>query len=645
MDPERFDALVKSLTSSGSRRRLLGGVLAGSLAPLAAGAKAKPNHRRRDHDHDHDRDHAPSHDRGRDPVAATGAPDDHATAAANAYHGPEPAKCLAVGKRCARQDAESDRHGAGKGKRQGKGKHHSPSCAKCCSRFGAAGSDGKARCACKPEGDPCDNPSQCCGGLCKNGGCTKCPGDLTACDGQCVDLQTDPDHCGDCAASCAIGQRCVDGTCVCDAQSCPNGCCDDQQTCQRGTSDQACGDGGAACQACGPCATCDGTTCAGQSAVCCGDTAVCADGVCTPCAADAPCRNGACGCDPGFHPCGAQCVRDDDVAHCGTACDPCPTSVCSPATCDGTACGRAPIAGCCDDDGECDDSDVCTTDTCDQATHTCRHAPSDGAACGDGGLCCGGGCCEPPANARPVCPVAGACTFACDVGFHLCNGQCVSDDAVAHCGGSCDPCPTDPHGTATCSGGTCGLACDAGFALCGGACCGGCCDGAGRCQPGTDRLNCGAKGQICDACSGPQDMCQQGACVCMPKTCANACGAVADGCGNMLDCVCPICQICGGDGHCILDPNMPEGAACDTGKTCVSGQCVPSVCTENCTQFTSPTGACYWQDCVDFSPCCWIPAERVIPPPVTEADCRQNDNCASPEGACYMWGTESCRAD
>jgi hypothetical protein len=42
-----------------------------------------------------------------------------------------------------------------------------------------------------------------------------CSGDLVSCEGACVDLQTDPNHCGACDAPCASGSPCSAGTCQC----------------------------------------------------------------------------------------------------------------------------------------------------------------------------------------------------------------------------------------------------------------------------------------------------------------------------------------------------------------------------------------------------------------------------------------------
>jgi hypothetical protein len=169
MDPARFDRLVHALSSSRTRRRALGAALASALLSAAASAA------------------------------------------------PEPASCLAIGKRC-RQAADA-RHG--KSKRNGK--HHPPACAKCCSRFGAAGSDGKARCSCKPEGEACDDASQCCGGRCRAGNCTGCAAATKPCQGACIPetscCPTDAD-----GAPCGVGGLCDDGRCFLAYPNCEGTC-------------------------------------------------------------------------------------------------------------------------------------------------------------------------------------------------------------------------------------------------------------------------------------------------------------------------------------------------------------------------------------------------------------------------------------
>jgi len=47
-----------------------------------------------------------------------------------------------------------------------------------------------------------------------------CPPGSTDCAGDCVDLQSDRDHCGACGETCADDQNCVDGECVDCADEC-----------------------------------------------------------------------------------------------------------------------------------------------------------------------------------------------------------------------------------------------------------------------------------------------------------------------------------------------------------------------------------------------------------------------------------------
>jgi hypothetical protein len=66
-----------------------------------------------------------------------------------------------------------------------------------------------------------DNPAHCgacdvaCNAvsICAGGNCNPCPGGRSACDNACVDLQTDPLHCGSCPTLCAPGHACAGGLC------------------------------------------------------------------------------------------------------------------------------------------------------------------------------------------------------------------------------------------------------------------------------------------------------------------------------------------------------------------------------------------------------------------------------------------------
>lgn len=59
------------------------------------------------------------------------------------------------------------------------------------------------------DDDPCNNPDTCDGG----GTCVGTTTGLTDCGGECVDLMTDHDHCGECFDPCAFDEDCVLGEC------------------------------------------------------------------------------------------------------------------------------------------------------------------------------------------------------------------------------------------------------------------------------------------------------------------------------------------------------------------------------------------------------------------------------------------------
>ena len=81
-----------------------------------------------------------------------------------------------------------------------------------------------------PSGVKCKG--QCCaeGEICvkgAGGGCTPCPTGQTACNGTCVDTNTDPFNCGSCGNQCGSGQPpcCVQGTCMGPAATGPGDLC------------------------------------------------------------------------------------------------------------------------------------------------------------------------------------------------------------------------------------------------------------------------------------------------------------------------------------------------------------------------------------------------------------------------------------
>lgn len=85
------------------------------------------------------------------------------------------------------------------------------------------------------------SPTSCAQGCCQGSQCT--PGTSVAACG----------YGGNPCKTCGSGELCKDGTCqtlACDQTACPKGCCDTSGTCKPGTTDDACGSGGAACKAC-----------------------------------------------------------------------------------------------------------------------------------------------------------------------------------------------------------------------------------------------------------------------------------------------------------------------------------------------------------------------------------------------------------
>jgi hypothetical protein len=115
--------------------------------------------------------------------------------------------------------------------------------------------------ACVLDSDP-NNCGSMCGTNCpaptQGSGVAICDGDLCAidcsaglvlCGATCANKQADPNNCGACGTTCAAGQACIGGACMCNAASCPNGCCDASGVCQTAGS-PACGAGGTCTSGC-----------------------------------------------------------------------------------------------------------------------------------------------------------------------------------------------------------------------------------------------------------------------------------------------------------------------------------------------------------------------------------------------------------
>ncbi len=318
-------------------------------------------------------------------------------------------------------------------------------------------SDGQ--CACTPE----SCAAGCCGedGECNvqsSESCGTMGGSCTACDEVRDDSCREGGVCG-CGdgETCVEGQRCDRGSCVCDGESCPTGCCDEGM-CMVNV-DSACGiaggecldcsnDGGCQEGACGACVTsctdgcCAGPECVQQGAED-GDPTTCGSitgGACIDCGivADRCSGAGECECGPGGAVCasGQQCLNEVcqcTTASCAGCCDDVtktcvPASTGDPMTCNGTAGDSCQDCGMSAD--TCSDAGVCE----------CGGEP----ACDGGRICDEGTCVLPGGCTATTCPngccnAAGACVpvvlmdkDACGTGIDSFGDACVA------CAEACD---------------------------------------------------------------------------------------------------------------------------------------------------------------------------------------------------------------
>ncbi|MBI5544626.1 MAG: choice-of-anchor D domain-containing protein, partial [Deltaproteobacteria bacterium] len=381
------------------------------------------------------------------------------------------------------------------------------------------------------QGMTCNDPPPCfkTGGTCVNGSCRYEPNTGASCDD--ANACTEHDACsgsGTCsgapkacssppASICKDGQTITiysaTGTCGaggvcsyapsdvacalgCDAAtgSCKTGCDSGKHVCNGACVDSSslatCG------TSCTPCptdahgtATCNGTQCGMQCAtgwqsngVGCSDINECVTNN-GGCHAHATCTNTpgsrTCACNQGYTGDGFSCTSPCD----GMTCNSPPTCFMAGACVNGSCQYDPTVGASCNDGNACTEQDMClSSGVCAGTLKTCANPPpsickgaqtmttySSIGTCGAGGVCsysasdvsCALGCDS----------ATGKCKTGCDAGKHLCNGACVDNSSVATCGtSSCTPCPTDPHGTATCNGTQCGMLCASGWQSSGTAC-------------------------------------------------------------------------------------------------------------------------------------------------------------------------------
>jgi hypothetical protein len=332
---------------------------------------------------------------------------------------------------------------------------------------------------------------------------------------------------------------------------------------------------------------CDNTTCPGNAIGCCDDN--CCEAPANQCTqfglCCAPnCTGRACGADG----CGG-----------GGTCGTCPDNL----TCDEQTglceCTRQPVGGSCSGNGDC-----CSDNCC------------GGACCDAGGLCCGGAnCCPPPVGKCCELSCCGATATCCGGvdGFQICceepllgfcngtrciscfpgcvqgqrcsaTGECVCD--ATSCPNGC--CSAGPGNPGTCLPKPSGQPCPCTPQNCPD----GCCDGTVCHTPPSDQF-CGTDGATCATCTALQQ-CINGAC-CTRECASGQCGTVQDGCGGTIGCgSCPVgntpsCK----DGVCASCPDTcPNTRFClnlTTGDT-VCSNTIAINCVNNCSSNADCTG-------------------------------------------------------
>ncbi len=425
----------------------------------------------------------------------------------------------------------------------------------------AAGCDGVS---CKDGGGAsgqCSNGVCCAGCVAADKTCK--PGDTipscgTAVAGAaCVDCQPSNNECitdsctgTGCAHTPRTGLTCSSGAGKCTSGGvCCTGCIDGSGVCHQTVDATSCGLAGGACivGGCNDSNACTIDTCNAVAGTC----------VHTP-NTGASCTNGKC---TSGGACCTGCIDGSGVCH---------------ATGDAANCGIA--GGSCT---SCDDTNVCTTDTCN-SSGVCAHAANS--------LSCPGGKCA-----------AMQCCTGCIDG----SGVCHATGDPANCGaagGSCTSCnDSNVCTTDTCNGsGICAHAANSG-ACTGGvcansSCCTGCLDSGGACQAGTSPSMCGATGTSCMTCATPANPCQIATCN------GTSCGQAAGNDGAT-------CTLGGGGtGTCGSGACQPPCAGgCNTGETCMAGSCVcdTSGTASDCTKSgcCSPGNRCLAADYANCQQC------------------------------------------
>jgi|GEM_PF-1556285 len=357
-------------------------------------------------------------------------------------------------------------------------------------------------------------------------------------------------------ADCSGGQQCDTTTNTC-VDCLADGDCNDNNDC---TTDS--------CNA-GSCVNTDvgsGTNCAGG--VCNGT------GTCVPCVDDQPAGQVDTGCSNALSFC-------DESAVGGPTCVAC-------------------IA-----DGDCDDGNDCTTDTC--SAGTCSNTDVGSGTTCSSGVCNGTGTCVPcvddqPAGNQdtgcnptlPICDegaAAGPTCVECTV-----DGDCGSGETCNTTTNTCVVCTVDSDcdDSNECTTDSCNAAgsCDNTPVAAGTSCTGGVCDGtSGTCQPCIDS----GVAVIDDGCADPDEVCDTTGATNVCVTCEDnaPAGSLDFGCDPGT----PACDIAGAAPICV---ECLDSADCATGEQCdtASNTCVTCLADADCDDSNEcTTDACVAGSC------------------------------------------------
>ncbi len=229
--------------------------------------------------------------------------------------------------------------------------------------------------------------------------------------------------CNEAADNCytSSGTACTD-----DGNVCTNDICNGTGSCTHPNNTASCNDG----NACTTVDTCSGGACVGGSPLSCDDGNVCTDDSCNS-ASGCVYSNNTASCNDGNACTTADtCSGGACVGGPALSCDDgkiCTSDSCNPQT----GCVYAALPGCCSQDSDCTDNNLCTgIERCDVITGSC--VPGTPPSCDDGNSCTDDSC-NPPTG----CAYTNNST-PCDDGL-FCNGydSCGDGSCSVHSG---DPC-------------------------------------------------------------------------------------------------------------------------------------------------------------------------------------------------------------